>query len=367
MKKNEKGSVILWAIVVIMVLTITVGAALTISYSYYNRTINNNNQRQAYLTSKGTIEDLVNKIVAGNNDYLQLFSHLKPGESTNLTITMPTIVSLGDVAAKIEVKDPKNADGTETKGKITISVTTTYVEQQETIKADLQLGKIGETEHWQLVRYYKGEPIDADMDDNAKNAIEIYNVMTSMTNAYFANNKSMTAVDEVIKSQTERYQNLVEGNKTWALNSYFNNDNLRVPFYYWQDSDGGWIEFDKSQVKNKEIAKKLTAEHYYIQPFFNYSGYELNIVYANSSSSRDKNWNCNLIFDPETQGWYYVEDVIRADFVDISNPPLDSEKEYTIKKPLLMTMFNDNSGSPSGKERWLRFKAKYLTEENRVN
>lgn len=362
MRRNQKGSVILWAIVVIMVLIITVGAALTISYSYYNRTIMNNNQRQAYLTSKGTIEDLANKIVAGNNDYLILFKDLKPGESTNLTITMDPSISLGDVAAKIEVKDPKNADGTESKGKITITVTTTYVEQHETIKADLQLGRIGDTEHWQLVRYYKGEPIDAQVDDNVKAAMDIYNTMMSMTDAYYGNNKSMSAVLEVIKSQTDRYENLLKGDKEWKLYSYFNNDNVRKPFYYWLNSDGGWIEFDKTQVKNKELAKKLTEEHYYIQPFFNHSLYKVNIVFASSNSKCNTSWNdVHLIFDPETQGWYYIDKVKKTDFAD------KTSEDDTKLRTLTMPMFNDKGDTTPGDERWLRFKAKYLTEENRLN
>ena len=59
MKRNQKGSALLWAITVIMVLMITVAAALGISYSYYNRSVQNNNRRQAYLTAKGVIQNIV--------------------------------------------------------------------------------------------------------------------------------------------------------------------------------------------------------------------------------------------------------------------------------------------------------------------
>ena len=36
MKDNKKGSALLWAIVVVMVLEIVIAASMTIAYSYYN-------------------------------------------------------------------------------------------------------------------------------------------------------------------------------------------------------------------------------------------------------------------------------------------------------------------------------------------
>ena len=62
MRRNQKGSALLWAITVIMILMITVAAALGISYSYYNRSVNNNSKRQAYLTAKGVIQNFVEKL-----------------------------------------------------------------------------------------------------------------------------------------------------------------------------------------------------------------------------------------------------------------------------------------------------------------
>ena len=59
MIRNSKGSTILWAITIIMVLMITIAGGLTISYSYFQRSIQNNNKRQAYLTAKGIIENIV--------------------------------------------------------------------------------------------------------------------------------------------------------------------------------------------------------------------------------------------------------------------------------------------------------------------
>lgn len=51
MKDNKKGSALLWAIVVVMVLEIVIAASMTIAYSYYNRSVEKNIERQAYLST----------------------------------------------------------------------------------------------------------------------------------------------------------------------------------------------------------------------------------------------------------------------------------------------------------------------------
>ena len=70
MKKNEKGSSLIFAVVVIMVLSIVIAAALAISYTYYNRSIANNSQRQAYLTAKSVLTNVVDNI--NTTDYSAL-------------------------------------------------------------------------------------------------------------------------------------------------------------------------------------------------------------------------------------------------------------------------------------------------------
>ena len=52
MRKNEKGSSLIFALVVISILITVVAACMAIAFSYYNRTIVANSDRQAYLTAK---------------------------------------------------------------------------------------------------------------------------------------------------------------------------------------------------------------------------------------------------------------------------------------------------------------------------
>lgn len=50
MRRNQKGSALLWAITVIMVLMITVAAALGISYSYYKVSLQRHNHKSQQKT-----------------------------------------------------------------------------------------------------------------------------------------------------------------------------------------------------------------------------------------------------------------------------------------------------------------------------
>ena len=101
MRRNQKGSALLWAITVIMILMITVAAALGISYSYYNRSVNNNSKRQAYLTAKGVIQNIVEKIELDNSDYIAMIPE-EENQSTPLNIDIPEASNIGKVTeAKI--------------------------------------------------------------------------------------------------------------------------------------------------------------------------------------------------------------------------------------------------------------------------
>lgn len=52
MRKNTKGSTLVAAIAVIMIIMIILGASLTIASSYYQRSINENTKKQVYISAK---------------------------------------------------------------------------------------------------------------------------------------------------------------------------------------------------------------------------------------------------------------------------------------------------------------------------
>lgn len=56
MRKNTKGSTLVAAIAVIMIIMIILGASLTIASSYYQRSINENTKKQVYISAKSYAE-----------------------------------------------------------------------------------------------------------------------------------------------------------------------------------------------------------------------------------------------------------------------------------------------------------------------
>lgn len=56
MRKNTRGSTLVAAVAVIMIIMIVLGASLTIASSYYKRSVNEITQRQVYLSAKSSAE-----------------------------------------------------------------------------------------------------------------------------------------------------------------------------------------------------------------------------------------------------------------------------------------------------------------------
>lgn len=69
MRKNTKGSTLVAAVAVIMIIMIVLGASLTIASSYYKRSINEITQRQVYLSAKSSAE-IVASCIAENETKL---------------------------------------------------------------------------------------------------------------------------------------------------------------------------------------------------------------------------------------------------------------------------------------------------------
>jgi hypothetical protein len=59
---RQKGSVLTWAIVILLVLTVLVGAVLTLSLSYYTRSLNNNSLKQAYFTARSAVNAIAEEL-----------------------------------------------------------------------------------------------------------------------------------------------------------------------------------------------------------------------------------------------------------------------------------------------------------------
>ena len=66
---------------------------------YYNRSVNNNSKRQAYLTAKGIIQNIVEKIELDNSDYIAMIPE-EENQSTPLNIDIPEASNIGKVTKR---------------------------------------------------------------------------------------------------------------------------------------------------------------------------------------------------------------------------------------------------------------------------
>lgn len=68
--KNEKGSVLVWAVVIIMIFSVFTAAALAVSYSMHNRSVRKNTERQLYFTARSAAVLVSNEMVSPNGSSL---------------------------------------------------------------------------------------------------------------------------------------------------------------------------------------------------------------------------------------------------------------------------------------------------------
>lgn len=354
MRKNQRGAAILWAIVVIMVLMITVSAALGISYSYYNRSIRNNERRQAYITAKGLIQDIVEKIELDNSAYISLIPK-EEKEVTHLNIALNENDGLGTVKGatitRVEIPEDKKED---VRGKITITVTVEYAGQEDTVNADMQLGRIGELKKWQLLKYYKGQGAEVQENVNIKNA----KIMLSHINPIFEAGKiggstlknflfNLEGRDKML----EKFPVSATSTDPWGgyNGSYYSNDKFREYIYYGIYNEK-LPEFDKSAAKN--LPKSLENMDLYMQTYCTLKG-GASLVYASIFSNITDNdggekWKARLVFNEEDGHWYDTTTNDRG-------------------AGFGLTGLNDSINRDNEIVKWEEFKKTYFVPERRVD
>lgn len=146
MKKNERGSALVWAIVVIMVITVIIAAGLMIVQKNYNTSIKNASRTQAELSARSAIDSIIYALETG--DYDKTLIPDKVGESQIIEVTLPE--NMGTVEeAYIKLKANKeNEDITY----LVVGVSTKYNSQTASISAYLY----DDGGSWRL-DYYGGE------------------------------------------------------------------------------------------------------------------------------------------------------------------------------------------------------------------
>lgn len=95
MKKNIRGSGIIWAVASIMILSIIIAGALTFAYYNYNTSISNTTKIQMELDAKAAISSVVEALQQG-----EPLDTLVPNvdDQKNITITLPENMIAVDTA-----------------------------------------------------------------------------------------------------------------------------------------------------------------------------------------------------------------------------------------------------------------------------
>ncbi|MGX8851354.1 hypothetical protein [Amedibacillus sp. YH-ame10] len=380
MKKNQKGSALLWAIVVIGVLSILIAGSLTIAYSYYHRTLQTNSKRQAYLTAKGVVEDIAENIKKGNEEYLALFMDtskdeftpiLGEGQRIPLTVSLPTTANVGDI---LESYILINKTDKSMKGYITIGVIAEYDSQKYEVRADLKLGYIdGIGDKWQIIRYYQ----NGDADEVFNNVTLGYKVGNDMREFYEYFSQKMSegmnqesAVRALVQYMKEdkSWQNVDETMRARleAL-KYFDDKTLR-DYLANRNNEHTYIPYNVDEVTAKDkliiptavtlpdgtqsikkveksISKdKLLSKPYYIQPKYT-NWYNLLFVFANESATPSNGGVINLVF--YNGHWYYINQIRLTP----NGAPMS----------LAPTSFDSSNDA---EDKWNYLVANFLTEEN---
>jgi len=132
--RNNKGSVLVWAVVISLVLTIIVGTTLSIAFSFYHRSVNNNSLKQAYFTARSVVEAVSKEIKS---------------ETANGTAIVSLLVNVGDVVNldNVNFVNDSRYMGTTTASVtliatnvIKIIATTTVADQTKTVSLRIQKG-----------------------------------------------------------------------------------------------------------------------------------------------------------------------------------------------------------------------------------
>lgn len=142
--KNEKGSTLVTAIVITMVLMILLGACFSIASSYHTRSIKNHQEKQAYITAKSIVDTIELQINAHNNEFIP--------DAKGKTIDFPDIELTNDTCEvkKATITRPEN-------NIIVIVATAKNFGRTQDIQLTLQKNNSGT---WEKLQYsHKGDVV----------------------------------------------------------------------------------------------------------------------------------------------------------------------------------------------------------------
>lgn len=124
--KDNKGSAILWTILLSVIITILLGAVMTASYAYFNYTMYTVKRQQAYFTARSGVEVIVNELSTQDEEHSSPLLPKNKGE----------VVNISDISFDSKMGEIKEATITRNEDediRLDVSVTATYADQDYTI------------------------------------------------------------------------------------------------------------------------------------------------------------------------------------------------------------------------------------------
>ena len=332
MKRKDRGSTLVWAICIIMVLFVTIAAGYAVSYSYYNRSLINNSKRQAYISAKTIISDIVEQIMAKDTAYLALIPDGVTSKTKALTITdLPASMGVIQTASmKVTEMSVKGSEYT----LLTIQVSANYDHQIRTIQADLKRDDIDSD--WTFLKYYEKDTKENNI--NITNGTLLYDFNKALTDVALGDpinrdKKIKEYIKEHYPDAWSKMGDVVIGNggKDW-YEWTLSNDRMREFVFYGQF--GSWKVFDSNAIStaNTEVINflnkndgKLTIQVYYP------SDLATPIIYAHTSTYiSGGGWSgVRMIYDPYGQHWYYLKiDIGITNFSNYAAAGFSNSSEY---------------------------------------
>ena len=127
---GNRGSALLWAVIVLAVMVVFVGASLAVASSYHKRSLDQKTQRQAYFTAR-SVASAVADIIAGGTG-----QHLVPENAGDSRADVPVSVQLNDGnmaqlgSYSVDIARPSESA-------LTVTATATVGGQTATYRAEL--------------------------------------------------------------------------------------------------------------------------------------------------------------------------------------------------------------------------------------
>lgn len=213
--KNKKGSTIVWAITLIMVLVVIVGASLSFAYMSYNQSIKNRNKTQVELIANSAIKSLAGAIENDENS-----SQLIPDTGKQINVSkMKCSVPYGTVS-NIKINRKKE-------NLIIASLKANYHDEDYTIYAYLTQSN----NQWKCVQYDTNGNRDISTDSSSSGNDSGNNGSTDN------NTGNNNGEDSGNTNSNKDAISLVKYKIAALLNAYYQNDKDINKFNEWYQQE----------------------------------------------------------------------------------------------------------------------------------